>query len=132
MRKSEMLECLINYYSEGNKARFSAHIGVKPQTVSAWISRNTFDAEVLYAKCVGVSADWLLSNGTGEMIRQKATVKTSGDFSPASFSGDVTVGATDAILAERVRHLEELLAEKERLIKVLLETRVSGWKPDKS
>ena len=50
MLKSEMLECLINYYSDGNKAKFSAHIGVKPQTVSAWIARNTFDAEVLYAK----------------------------------------------------------------------------------
>lgn len=31
--------------------------------------------------------------------------------------GNVSVG-TDAILVERVKHLEELLAEKERLIKV--------------
>jgi len=31
--------------------------------------------------------------------------------------GNVSVG-TDAILQERVKHLEELLAEKERLIKV--------------
>ncbi|WP_302303417.1 helix-turn-helix domain-containing protein [Paraprevotella xylaniphila] len=68
MRKSEMLECLINYYTDGNKAKFSTHIGVKPQTVSAWLSRNTFDAEVIYEKCEGVSADWLLS-GKGEMIK---------------------------------------------------------------
>lgn len=68
MRKSEMLECLINYYTDGNKAKFSTHIGVKPQTVSAWLSRNTFDAEVIYEKCEGVSADWLLS-GKGDMIK---------------------------------------------------------------
>ena len=45
------------------------------------------------------------------------TVETNGDFSPASMMGNVSVG-TDAILVERVKHLEELLAEKERLIKV--------------
>lgn len=45
------------------------------------------------------------------------TVETNGDFSPASMMGNVSVG-TDAILQERVKHLEELLAEKERLIKV--------------
>ena len=32
-------------------------------------------------------------------------------------NGNVSI-ETDAILAERVKHLEELLAEKERLIKV--------------
>ena len=33
-----------------------------------WLSRNTFDAEVIYEKCEGVSADWLLS-GKGDMIK---------------------------------------------------------------
>ena len=47
-------------------------------------------------------------------------VETNGSFSPASMNGNVSVGA-DAILAERVKHLEELLAEKERLISVLME-----------
>lgn len=64
-----MIECLINYYTDGNKARFSQMLGVKPQTVSAWISRKTFDAEVLYAKCDGISAEWLLSGGEGEMLK---------------------------------------------------------------
>ena len=67
MEKSMMLERLINYYTDGNKAKFAAMIGVAPQNVSAWISRNTFDAELLYAKCVNVSAAWLLS-GEGDMI----------------------------------------------------------------
>ena len=68
MEKTEQLECLINYYTGGNKAKFAQMLSVKPQTISAWISRNTFDAEIIYAKCANVSAEWLLSGGEGEMV----------------------------------------------------------------
>lgn len=74
MNKSDMLESLINYYTDGNKARFAAILGVKAQNISAWIARNTFDAELIYAKCSGVSADWLLS-GQGEMLSDKRSVE---------------------------------------------------------
>lgn len=74
MNKREMLENLINYYTDGNKAQFAAVLGIKAQNVSAWIARNTFDAELIYAKCKGVSADWLLS-GEGEMLSEKRTVE---------------------------------------------------------
>ena len=62
-----MLEALINHFTDGNKARFAAMVGVSPQTISKWIARNTFDAEALYANCDGVSASWLLS-GNGDML----------------------------------------------------------------
>lgn len=70
MDKREMLEQLINYYTDGNKAKFAAQVGIKPQLVSTWLSRGTYDAEVLYAGCPGVSGDWLLS-GEGEMLKDK-------------------------------------------------------------
>lgn len=123
MQKSDMLECLINYYADGNKAKFSAQIGVKPQTVSAWISRNTFDAEALYANCKGISADWLLSNGNGEMIKMDNSATANGDGSIAvsgNNNSHVVAGGDTALLQERIKHLEELLAEKERLIQVLM------------
>lgn len=126
MQKSDMLECLINYYADGNKAKFSAQIGVKPQTVSAWISRNTFDAEALYANCKGISADWLLSNGNGEMIKMDNSATANGDGSIAvsgNNNSHVVAGGDTALLQERIKHLEELLAEKERLIQVLMEGR---------
>ena len=126
MQKSDMLECLINYYADGNKAKFSAQIGVKPQTVSAWISRNTFDAEALYANCKDISADWLLSNGTGEMIKMNNSATANGDGSVAvsgNNNSNVVAGGETALLQERIKHLEELLAEKERLIQVLMEGR---------
>jgi len=68
-----MLENLINYYTDGNKAKFAAKIGVKPQNISAWIARNTFDAELIYSKCMEVSAAWLLS-GKGEMLSNKHSI----------------------------------------------------------
>lgn len=46
MKKSEMLECLINHYTNGNKAKFASMIGVNAQNVSAWIARETFDAAI--------------------------------------------------------------------------------------
>ncbi|MBE6298975.1 MAG: bacteriophage CI repressor [Bacteroidales bacterium] len=68
MDKTLMLEQLINHYTDGNKANFAAMIGIKPQLLSNWLKRNTFDAELLYMKCKDISADWLLS-GNGDMIR---------------------------------------------------------------
>lgn len=63
-----MIEALITYYTNGNKAQFAKYIGVSPQTISAWLSRNTFDNELLYTHCVDVSAEWLLA-GEGPMLK---------------------------------------------------------------
>lgn len=51
---------------------------------------------------------------------QNPSIHTEGDYSPASDSGDVSVIVGDAVLAERVKYLETILEEKERLIQVLL------------
>ena len=72
MDKTLMLEQLINHYTNGNKANFATMVGIKPQLLSNWLKRNTFDAELIYKGCKGISADWLLS-GTGEMLKNKQT-----------------------------------------------------------
>ena len=68
MDKSSMVECLINYYTDGNQAKFAAMLGIPAQNVSAWIKRGTFNAELLFEKLDGVSAEWLLT-GEGEMLK---------------------------------------------------------------
>lgn len=120
MDKTSMLESLINYYTDGNKAQFAVLIGVKPQTISAWISRNTFDAELIYAHCKDVSADWLLS-GKGDMLRTSSTAIANGDSSVAvnNNTGNIYSSEADA-LKERISLLERLIEEKERLITVLM------------
>ena len=75
MNKGEMLECLINYYSDGNKSRFAETIGVAPSTLSNWITRNTFDIELIFRHCSNVSAEWLIT-GEGEMIKSNSQDET--------------------------------------------------------
>lgn len=75
MNKSYMLECMINYYSGGNQANFAAMLGIPAQNISAWLKRNTFNAELIYSKCKEISPDWLLS-GEGEMLRELHNVDT--------------------------------------------------------
>ena len=118
-----MLECIINYYTDGNKARFAAISGVKPQTINTWSARNTFDAELIYSKCEGISGDWLLGNGEGEMLKTNNSATATGNGSIAvngNNNNNVVAGGEIALLQERVKALEALLAEKERLIQVLM------------
>lgn len=68
MTKSEQLLALIEHYSGGNKAKFALKMGLKPSSIASWITRNTFDVDIIYAKCEHISAHWLLT-GEGDMLR---------------------------------------------------------------
>ena len=72
MDKTKMLEGLIRHYTKGNKAQFAKLLGVSAQTISAWIARNTFDAELIYAKCRYINSSWLLT-GEGPMLSHPTT-----------------------------------------------------------
>lgn len=63
-----MVNALIGHFTDGNKAQFAKMLGVSPQTISAWLARNTFDSELIYTKCRYLSADWLLT-GEGPMLK---------------------------------------------------------------
>lgn len=68
MDKSLILKELIEHYSDGKNADFAQKLGIKPQTISSWMARNTFDIELIYAKCENLDANWLLT-GEGTMNR---------------------------------------------------------------
>ena len=108
-----MLECVINHYSDGNKARFAAILGIKPQTINTWVARNTFDAELIYSKCEGISGDWLLGNGEGEMLN------TSSVPSSSKLSSETSCVSESAICAKFIALLEKKDEQIDRLLSLL-------------
>lgn len=84
-RKALQLNALIDYFAGGKKAEFARMLGTSPQGVNTWLSRNTFDIELIYSKCEGVSAEWLLT-GKGEMIEKKIEENVSPKLSAQNVS----------------------------------------------
>lgn len=66
MDKKAILNEIIDEYADGKPSVFAKIIGVAPSTISSWLSRNTFDYDILFAKCEMISAEYLLS-GSGPM-----------------------------------------------------------------
>ena len=121
MQKSDMIDMLVAHYCDGNKAMFAKKLGIRPQTINSWQSRNSFDVELIFAKCEGISGDWLLSGGEGPMTRQKGEGHSvvANDHSVAALNSNISFDERK-LFDEKIAHLEQLLAEKERLISVLM------------
>lgn len=109
---NDRMEMLVNERFNGNKAAFAKSIDMSPTSMSSYLgnkrrSKPSVDMVAKIVLALDVDAKWLL---TGEGTPQQQNVNNN-------MHGNVSVG-TDAVLAERVKALEALLAEKERLIKV--------------
>lgn len=68
MTKKERLEALIAHYSNGKPTQFAKYIGVAPSTISTWLARDSFDYDLLFAKCEDISPEWLFT-GNGDMLK---------------------------------------------------------------
>ena len=117
---NDRMEMLVNERFNGNKAAFAKTIEMPPTSMSSYLgnkrrSKPSVDMVAKIVTALDVDARWLLCGE--EASTNNAKVETNGDFSPASVHGNVSV-ESDAVLAERIKSLEALLAEKERLIKV--------------
>lgn len=63
-----ILNELKKFYNFKKELDFANFLEIKPQTLSSWYKRNTFDIELIFAKCKEINADWLFT-GKGEMLR---------------------------------------------------------------
>lgn len=104
MDKDLIIKELINYYSGGNNGQFATKLGVKPQTISTWIARKSFDIELIFAKCEDISPEWLLT-GQGDMLKSdrhevKFVSEQKADKKLIPFYDDVaTIGGCNSISA---------------------------------
>jgi len=63
-----ILNKIKSHYGLKSDADFARFLGIKPNTLHNWYTRNTLDYEVVITKCVDINADWLLT-GVGEMLK---------------------------------------------------------------
>lgn len=122
MDKSQMVNELIAHYSNGNKSQFASLLGIRPQTINSWISRDTFDTELIYAKCVGVSADWLLT-GEGDMLKEQREKPAAVSATPKHLS---TGGGSESSVAA----LPEVFRNTPGAIPLVSEKAVGGFYND--
>ena len=101
----------------GGMRKLASDIGMSEQNLHRCVNNNKIQAADLEKIARMLSVEIQIFFDDDVRASSNNTVETNGNFSPASMHGNVSVGA-DAILAEKVKYLEELLTEKERLIKV--------------
>ena len=63
-----MLNELKKYLNLKTDTELAFYLGVKPNVISNWRKRNTFDAELILTKCENINSTWLLT-GKGEMLK---------------------------------------------------------------
>lgn len=68
MDKTLMLKQIKSHLALKKDTDFADFLGIKPQTLSSWYTRNTFDYELLYAKCLWINPHWLMT-GEGDMVK---------------------------------------------------------------
>lgn len=118
------LEAIKNFSEkrDGGLKKLAADIGMSEQNLHRCIRNNKIQAADLEKIALVLKVDIRIFFDENVSSLANNSVETNGDFSPASMNGNVSVG-TDAVLAERVKALEALLVEKERLINVLMDKR---------
>ncbi len=118
---NDRMEMLVNQRFDGNKAAFAKIIDMPPTSMSSYLgtkrrSKPSVDMVAKIVLALDVDARWLL---TGEAERMPVSCGHHNQINDHG-SHDNINGEGDAVLRERVKSLEALVAEKERLIKVLM------------
>ncbi|MDE6330071.1 MAG: XRE family transcriptional regulator [Muribaculaceae bacterium] len=117
---NDRIESIVNKDFGGNKSAFATTVGIAPPMMSSYLgkqrrSKPNIDMVVKIVRALNVDPWWLM---TGEQS-PATSIHTEGDNSPVNNSGSIEVIVGDAVLKERVGHLEELIGEKDQQIKLL-------------
>ena len=103
-----------------SKSEFGRKIGIPQQNVNRILSKSSIDTDKLVAISEALDFnffDCYHSNKSNGVTADNGGVAVAGNSTAHHFTTNSSV-ETDAVLQERIKSLEALLAEKERLIKV--------------
>lgn len=122
---NDRMELLVNQRFDGNKAAFAKAIAVEPTTMSSYLgnkrrSKPSVDMVAKIVVALNVDAKWLLigeGSQDGAVTANNGGVAVAGNGTAHHITTNVTM-ADVAVMQERIKSLEALLEEKERLIRV--------------
>ncbi|MFV0366501.1 MAG: helix-turn-helix domain-containing protein [Mangrovibacterium sp.] len=75
MEKTEILDRIKAHLNISNNSDFARFLDVKPNVITNWYSRNTFNVELIHTKCVNVDANWLLTGKGNMLIKDEKLIK---------------------------------------------------------
>lgn len=73
--KTLILNKIKTHYGFKSDAEFARFLGVKPNTLSNWYARDTFDYETIVTKCDDINTEWLF--GKGDMLKSSEEKKSN-------------------------------------------------------
>ncbi len=116
MDSSMIISELMKYYGFTTDVRFAEFLGIKPQTLSAWKTRNTLDYELISTKCVEINMNWIFT-GQGNMTKDEPLTKLNqkiyfGNNISTSQTQDSSatyqsIGTNSEVLLEKIKSLEK-------------------------
>lgn len=122
-----------------NKSEFGRRIGVANQNVNRILEKKSIDTDKLIEISNALGYNFFLEfieDANNAVANGDASVAVSGNSNTSVVNGALATGdgsvavngnnnhtAKNELLEEKIRHLEDLVAEKERLIQVLMDGR---------
>lgn len=109
MDKSLILNKIKTAFNIKTNAEFARRLGISPQNLSNWYSRNTFDENLILRKFTNVNEGWLLT-GEGEMLKPSLPQKSATEESVFSgklipfYDAEVAAGTGYGMNMEAVTH----------------------------
>lgn len=93
-------------YNIKNDVDFAVFLGIPTTTLSSWKSRDSIDYDLIYSKCVGINANWMLT-GVGDML-----IKTQRD--PIVASPKTENNREDKYISQLENENRRLITDNER------------------
>lgn len=73
----------MSHYGLRNKTELASFLGVSPQTVSNWYSRNSIDYDLVFEKCAGLDFNWLVTGNASVYGHRIGNVSVASDVEGA-------------------------------------------------